>query len=62
MTSSVPLCLEDMTIEVEVVERDHVDIVLMRHWTGDASMSSSGMGGTCEVRFRMAHHVCKLGL
>jgi hypothetical protein len=26
---------KDMTVEVEVVEREHEGVVLMRHWTGD---------------------------
>jgi hypothetical protein len=26
---------EDMTIEVEVIEREHESMVLMRYWTGD---------------------------
>jgi hypothetical protein len=28
---------EDMTVEVEVVEREHEDVVLVRHWTGDGA-------------------------
>jgi hypothetical protein len=28
---------EDMTVEVEVVEREHEDMVLTRHWTGDGA-------------------------
>jgi hypothetical protein len=26
---------EDMTVEMEVVEREHKGMVLARHWTGD---------------------------
>jgi hypothetical protein len=26
---------KDMTVEVEVVEREHEGVVLMRHWAGD---------------------------
>jgi hypothetical protein len=26
---------KDMTVEVEVVERDHEDVLLARYWTGD---------------------------
>jgi hypothetical protein len=26
---------EDMTVEVDVVEREHEGVVLVRHWTGD---------------------------
>jgi hypothetical protein len=26
---------ENMTVEVEVVEREHEGMVLVRHWTGD---------------------------
>jgi hypothetical protein len=28
---------EDMTVEVEVVKRDHEDVVLAMHWTGDGA-------------------------
>jgi hypothetical protein len=28
---------EDMTIEVEVVEREHEGVVLARHWTGNVA-------------------------
>jgi hypothetical protein len=28
---------EDMTVEVEVVEREHEGVVLMRHWIGDGA-------------------------
>jgi hypothetical protein len=27
--------MEDMTVEVEVIEREHESVVLVRHWTGD---------------------------
>jgi hypothetical protein len=26
---------EDMTIEIDVIEREHEDVVLARHWIGD---------------------------
>jgi hypothetical protein len=26
---------EDMTIEVEVIEREHEDVMLVKHWTSD---------------------------
>jgi hypothetical protein len=26
---------EDMTVEVEVIEREHEGVVLVSHWTGD---------------------------
>jgi hypothetical protein len=26
---------KDVMVEVEVVEREHEDVVLMRHWTSD---------------------------
>jgi hypothetical protein len=28
---------EDLTVEVEVVEREHEGVVLVRHWTGDGA-------------------------
>jgi hypothetical protein len=28
---------EDMTVEVEVVEREHEGVVLVRHWTCDGA-------------------------
>jgi hypothetical protein len=28
---------ENMTVEVEVVEREHEGMVLVRHWTGDGA-------------------------
>jgi hypothetical protein len=28
---------KDMTDEVEMVEREHEGVVLMRHWTGDGA-------------------------
>jgi hypothetical protein len=57
---------EDMTIEVEVVERvwgRDVGEALDRQWSGEASASSSGVGWPCKIGvFKMSHHVCKLGL
>jgi hypothetical protein len=29
--------VEDMTVEVEVVERKHEGVVLVRHWIGDGA-------------------------
>jgi hypothetical protein len=50
-------------VEVKVVEREHESVVLVRHWSRDASASSLGMGGACKVgMFRMSHHICKSGL
>jgi hypothetical protein len=31
---------EDMMVEVKVVEREHVGMVLVRHWTSDGAMMS----------------------
>jgi hypothetical protein len=28
---------EDMTVELEVIERENESVVLMRHWTGDGA-------------------------
>jgi hypothetical protein len=28
---------EDMTVEMEMVEREHEGVVLVRHWTGDGA-------------------------
>jgi hypothetical protein len=54
---------ENMIVELEVVERDPEGMVLVRHWTGEASMSSSGVGGAYEIGvFRRSTHVCKSGL
>jgi hypothetical protein len=49
-------------VEVEVVEREHESVVLVRHWSREASTSSLGMEGAYKVgMFRMSHHVCKSG-
>jgi hypothetical protein len=54
---------EDRAIELEVVEREPEGVVLVRHWTGEASVNSSGVGGACEIRvFKRSTHVCKSGL
>jgi hypothetical protein len=53
---------EDITVDVEVKRSRGrgVDETLDWQWSRDASVSSLGMGGTCEVRvFRRSHHVCK---
>jgi hypothetical protein len=51
---------EDMTIEVEVIEREPEGVVLTRHWTGDGAASSSRVGGVCKIGvFKRSHHVCK---
>jgi hypothetical protein len=51
---------EDMVVEMEVVEREPEGVVLVRHWTGEASTSSSGVGGACEIGvLKRSHHVCK---
>jgi hypothetical protein len=36
---------EDRAAELKVVEREPKGMVLMRHWTGEASLNSSGVGG-----------------
>jgi hypothetical protein len=28
---------EDMTVEVEVIEREHENVMLVKHWTGDGT-------------------------
>jgi hypothetical protein len=49
-------------VKVEMIEREHEDVMLVRYWSGEALVSSSGMRGACEVRvFRRSHHICKLG-
>jgi hypothetical protein len=49
--------------ELAVVEREPVGVVLVRHWTGEATMNSSGVEEACETRvFRRSTHVCKSGL
>jgi hypothetical protein len=51
---------KDVTVEVEVVEREPKGMVLARQWTGEASTSSLGVGGACEIRvFKRSHHICK---
>jgi hypothetical protein len=40
---------EDMTVELEVVEREPEGMVLTRHWTGEASTSSLGVGELAKL-------------
>jgi hypothetical protein len=40
---------EDRAGELEMVEREPKDVVLMRHWTGEASLSYSIVEGACET-------------
>jgi hypothetical protein len=55
--------MKDITVEVEVVKREHEGVC----WRGigsamerRASANSSEMGGACEVGvFRSSHHICK---
>jgi hypothetical protein len=49
--------------KLKVVERERGGVVLVRHWTGEASANSSGVGRACEtVVFKRSTHVCKSGL
>jgi hypothetical protein len=49
---------DDRAAELEVVERESNGVVLMRHWTGEASLNSSGVGGACETGvFKRSTHV-----
>jgi hypothetical protein len=40
---------EDRVAELEVVEREPDGVVLVRHWTSDGAVNSSGVGGACET-------------
>jgi hypothetical protein len=52
-----------MAVELEVIEREPEGMVLVRHWIDDGAVSSSGVGGACEIGvFRRSTHVCKPGL
>jgi hypothetical protein len=54
---------EDRAAELKVVEREPKGMVLMRHWTGEASLNSSGVGGAYETEvFKRSTHVCNSGL
>jgi hypothetical protein len=54
---------EDMMVEVEVVGREPDGMVLVRHWTGEASATSLEVGGACEIGvFKRSTHICKSGL
>ena len=54
---------EERAAELEVVEREPEGVVLARHWTGEASANSSGVGGACETGvFKNSTHVCNSGL
>jgi hypothetical protein len=54
---------EDRATELEVVEREPEGVVLVRHWTGEASPKSSRVGEACETRlFKRSTHVCNSGL
>jgi hypothetical protein len=54
---------EDRAAGLEVVEREPDDVVLARHWTGEVSMNSSGVGGGCETGvFKRSTNVCNSGL
>jgi hypothetical protein len=54
---------EDRSVELEVVEREPEGAVLARHWIGEASSNSSGVGGSCEIGvFKKSTHVCNSGL
>jgi hypothetical protein len=47
-------------VELEVVKREPEGVVLARHWTGEATMNSSGVGGAYETgMFRRSIHVYK---
>jgi hypothetical protein len=40
--------------------RTGVDETLDRRWSGEASVSSSKVGGACEIKvFRRSHHIYK---
>jgi hypothetical protein len=50
---------EDRAAELEVVEREPECMVLVRHWSGEASLNSSGVAGVCETGvFKRSTHVC----
>jgi hypothetical protein len=54
---------EDRAVELEVIEREPEGVVLVRHWTGEASQNSSGVGGACEIgMFKRSTHVYNSGL
>jgi hypothetical protein len=37
---------EDMTVEVEVIEREHEDVMLVKHWIGDGTESIDKVVGS----------------
>jgi hypothetical protein len=48
---------------IEVVEIEHEGEALNWRWSREASASSSGVGGPCEIGvFRRSYHVYKLRL
>jgi hypothetical protein len=54
---------EDRVTELEVVEREPEGVVLVRHWSGDASSNSSGVGGAFKTRvFKRSTYIYNLGL
>jgi hypothetical protein len=54
---------EDRAPELEVVKKEPDGVVLVRHWTGEASLNSSVVGGACKIGvFKRLTHVCKFGL
>jgi hypothetical protein len=51
---------EDRKAELEVVKREPEGVVLVRHWTDEASVNSSGVRDACKIRvFKRSTHVCK---
>jgi hypothetical protein len=40
---------EDKAVGLKVIEREPDDMVLARHWTGEASSNSMGVGGACKI-------------
>jgi hypothetical protein len=49
---------EDIAAEMELVEREPEGMVLVRHWSSEASTNSSGVRGACETRvFKRSNHV-----
>jgi hypothetical protein len=46
--------------KLKVVERERGGVVLVRHWTGEASANSSGVGRAFKTWvFKRSTHVCK---
>jgi hypothetical protein len=54
---------ENRSPELEVVKKEPDGVVLVRHWTGEASLNSSVVEGACKIGvFKRLTNVCKFRL